>query len=577
MQKHQIAICFVHLLFGKFPLCEEKIVLIVGATGLFGGLLARRLVQEAQFKVIGAGRNEQRLASFSDETGAETVVIDRNNIDLVNEALLRCKPFAVVDCAGPFQYYGARPYEFAASVIKAGSHYLDIADASEFVAGIHLLNRSATDNAVVAISGASSTPAIAAAIADDLVQGFSRVVSVETAIIPGNRTRRTLPVMQAIIGQVGQPFQATVDGRLQTLHGWSDTRCISLKVPEEQPVTGRLASLVNTPDVALFPIRYQAQTVTLRAGLELRFFHRGLQLLGWLVRLRLMRSLLPLTPLARSLASRFEQFGSACGGMQVVVSGRKHNGDWVRCYWDLAVDDGRGPEIPTLPVSVLLDGLAKGDVPPGARAAPGETDLARLNERFREIGAQTVTYETVLEPVFKTVLGRDFESLPAAVRALHNHIGTAVYRGQANSKGPTGISGRLAAWVFGFPAAANKVPITVTIDATENCERWQRVFAGSAFRSTLSRDKAGYMQERFGPMNMRLGLQVNSGRLYYPVLSAKLFNLIPVPKWLLPKSIAHETVDEYERFVFDVALYTPFGARIAHYRGLLIHSDSNDD
>jgi hypothetical protein len=61
------------------------------------------------------------------------------------------------------------------------------------------------------------------------------------------------------------------------------------------------------------------------------------------------------------------------------------------------------------------------------------------------------------------------------------------------------------------------------------------------------------------------------------VLSAKLFNLIPVPKWLLPKSIAHETVDEYERFVFDVALYTPFGARIAHYRGLLIHSDSNDD
>lgn len=457
---------------------------------------------------------------------------------------------------------------------RFGCHYVDIADASDFVAGITGLNSQARERYVTVISGASSTPAISAASADHLVQGLSRTVAIETAIVPGNRTRRTLSVMRAIIGQVGQSFEATIDGKRQTMVGWSSTRCINLSIPSANPVKHRLASLVSTPDVALFPGRYQAQTVTLRAGLELRLFHRSLQLLGWLVRLRLLRSLVKVTVVARFIASYSENMGSDTGGMQVVVTGRKHNGEWCRRYWELAADDGRGPEIPTLPVSVLLDQLANGLVKPGARAAPGEVTLDQLAPRFNAIAAQTAIYEKPLLPVFQSVLGDDFYTLPAAVQALHSHVGAVNYRGYATSAGPTGLTGRLAAWCVGFPGASSSVPITVALNAAPGQEQWQRTFAGSSFKSILSCDKDGFMQERFGPLTMRLGLHIHEGQLHYPVHSARLFGFIPLPKWTLPGSVAHETVDEHGRFAFDVRLRTPFGARIAHYRGWLVNADS---
>ncbi len=550
--------------------------MVVGATGLFGGLLVRRLLEDQCFTIIGTGRTLTTLDAFTEETGAESIAVDRNDTAKVKEILTRYKPFAVVDCAGPFQYYGSKPYQFAEMVIEAGSHYIDIADASDFVAGITRLNRQATRQSVAVISGASSTPAISAAAADHLVQGLSRTVAIETAIVPGNRTRRTLSVMRAIIGQVGQSFEATIDGKRQSVVGWSSTRCINLSIPSANPVKHRLASLVNTPDVALFPGRYQAQTVTLRAGLELRLFHRSLQLLGWLVRLRLLRSLVKITAVARCIASYFENIGSDAGGMQVVVTGRKHNGEWCRRYWELAADDGRGPEIPTLPVSVLLDQLANGLVTPGARAAPGEVTLDQLAPRFNAIAAQTAIYEKPLLPVFQSVLGDDFYTLPAAVQELHSHVGAVNYRGYATSAGPTGLTGRLAAWCVGFPGVASSVPVTVALNAAPGQEQWQRTFAGSSFKSILSCDKDGFMQERFGPITMRLGLHVHEGQLHYPVHSARLFGLIPLPEWTLPGSVAHETVDEQGRFVFDVALYTPFGARIAHYRGWLVNADSLD-
>lgn len=109
-----------------------------------------------------------------------------------------------------------------------------------------------------AISGVSSTPAITAAVADHLSQSLNKVLSIETAIVPDNLTRRTLSVMQAIIGQAGQPFKLTRDGREVIEFGWSKTRRIDFGLPLDKPINGRLASLVNTPDVKLFPQRYNA-------------------------------------------------------------------------------------------------------------------------------------------------------------------------------------------------------------------------------------------------------------------------------------------------------------------------------
>ncbi len=553
-------------------LSDRAYIVVFGATGLFGELLVRRLVNEQRYCVVGVARNLSRLKSLQGETEISIAVVDRDDEASVAATLTRVKPFAVIDCAGPFQYYGADPYRFARQVLQAGAHYIDIADAPSFVSGISELDSLAREHSLLAIAGASSAPAISAAAADRLVESLRSVTSIEVAIVPGNRTRRTLSVMKAILGQVGQPFQLTRDGKLQTVYGWTELRKINQALPAYKPVRGRLASLVNTPENILFARRYNAKTVAVYAGLELKGFHRLLQFGGKLVRLGLLKSLLPLAKTARWIASFFERFGSDVGGMQVCVVGEDTHGQLLRRTWDLVTDDGSGPHIPTLPVSVLLEKLHRGAFKAGARPACGEVSLNDLQPHIESIGAETVISEQEIVSIFKTALGETFNSLPPSVRDLHNTVGRSVYRGMAQSMGPTGLSGRLAALMFGFPAASDNIPVEVTVRSDPNGELWIRNFSGSVFKSQLSLTEHGQITERFGPLVICLGLNVREGCLYFPVTSAKLFGLIPIPRLVLPKSIAHESVDSEGRFTFDVNILTPFGARIAHYKGWLSRS-----
>ena len=553
-------------------LTNKPCVLVFGATGLFGELLVRRLAGAKQFTVVGLARNKTPLDKLQLATGILTELVDRENESAVADILNRLKPFAVIDCAGPFQYYGDDPYRLVRQVLQTGSHYIDIADATSFVIGISELDDLARQNAVLAVSGASTVPAISAAASDKLTDSLPRVISIETAIVPGNRAKRTLSVMKAILGQIGQPYQLMRHGSLQTVYGWGDTRKIDLALPVSEPVRGRLASLVNTPDTAIFPDRYNADTTGTYAGLELKTFHRILQFAGRLVRMRIIPSLAPFTRTARFIASGFEKTGSDIGGMQVCVTGESSQGHLIKRTWDLVARDGRGPEIPTLPISVLLDKLQQGSYEPGARHSCGEVSLDDLQPYFESIGAETAVREEELQPIFKSALGDAFNTLPDSVQALHNTCGQTVYKGRAESFGPNGIIGRLAATVFGFPGASKDIPVEVTITADRFGESWSRSFDGSVFESRLSLHRDGYITERFGPLTMDLGLNIQNNSLHFPVSSAKLFGVVPLPAALLPKSIAYESVDSQGRFTFDVNVLTPFGAQVAHYRGYLINA-----
>lgn len=548
-------------------------VLILGATGLFGGLLARRLIKIDRFDVICAGRTEKSLQKFCDEFGGRFRVFDRGDEKGTGAVLHELKPFAVVDCAGPFQYYGDDPYRFARQVIDVGAHYLDIADAPEFVAGIGELDALAKERGVVAISGASSTPGISAAVVDALTHDMKEIDSIETAIIPGNKARRTISVMQAVLGQVGQVFAVQRNGRIETVRGWSAMKRVDLAVPVKRPIRNGHAYLMNTPDVALFPERYGAKTVLFRAGLEIKAFCYALVVGGWLVRAGLVKSLLPFAKLVRWLAGWFEWAGSDAGGMQVDVVGQTKDGSRERRIWNVIASSGRGPEIPTLPVSILLVKLVKGKIEAGARPSPGEITRDEVEAALSGIDAGAGVQVKSVDPVFKQALGLAFDELPEPIRELHNNFGEVVYEGRAKTKGATGLLGRIGAMVVGFPSNSENIPVKVTITADENGETWKREFDGKPFVSRLSVDEKGYAQERFGSLAMRLGLHLKDEKLHYPVICGRLFGWIPFPSILMPQSISHEEVDEEGRFAFDVLLKFRFGGRIAHYRGWLVKRD----
>ena len=551
----------------------KPVVFILGATGLFGGLLAQRLIDEGKFDVVCSGRNLSTLDAFCSAHGRRAYALERQDDGAVKRALETLQPFAVVDCAGPYQAYGNEPYKFAKLAISAGSHYFDIADASDFVKGFSELNALAKEHGVVALSGSSSTPAISSSVADYLTKDFSRVLSITTVIIPGNRAKRTLSVMRSILSQIGQPMTLTRYGKEELVLGWGETESFDLSVEGKNRITGRLASFVDTPDIAFFSQRYKAETVVFKAGLELKLFHYALVFGRWLVSAGLVKSLEPLAGILRWLASWFEALGSDEGGMKVSVLGQKPDGTYERREWDLIADDGHGPNIPTLPVSILLNKLLDGEVTSGARACLGEITLDELDMALAKFGGKTQVHNQIAKPIFKQGLGKDFEALPQPIKVLHSGVGINVYEGMAKVKGPTGLLGRIASRLVGFPTGDGEMPVKVTITSDEKEEKWLREFDGQPFYSNLSVDRDGFVEERFGPLSIRLGLKLVDEKLLYPVIRGRLFGFIPFPTFLMPQSISHEEVDEEGRFVFDVLLKFRIGGRIAHYQGWLIKRD----
>ena len=175
--------------------------------------------------------------------------------------------------------------------------------------------------------------------------------------------------------------------------------------------------------------------------------------------------------------------------------------------------------------------------------------------------------ETVV-PIFPRVLGDAFERLPDEIRVTHLTADCSRWAGRSVIERGTGLWERGLAALFGFPAAAGDVAVEVTKTVTPRGETWVRRFGGREFRSHLAATAAG-MTERFGPFTFLLGLRVESGRLYYPVVRGRLGPL-PLPRWLLPSAEACER-EEDGRFCFDVAIFAPLTRRlIVRYRGWLM-------
>ena len=158
--------------------------------------------------------------------------------------------------------------------------------------------------------------------------------------------------MQAILGQVGRPFPGSRGGRIETAFGWADSILIAPKVAGIK-LKPRLAALVNTPDAALFPQYFGAATVTARAGLELRLFHRALTMARYIVPAMRITSLARLSKLLLKLPNQFLRFGSDAGGMRVRVQGLKGVTRQER-VWYMIIPDGHGPKTPVQPAAIVI-------------------------------------------------------------------------------------------------------------------------------------------------------------------------------------------------------------------------------
>ena len=551
-------------------------VLVVGGYGVFGGRLARLLADEPRLTLLLAGRSEARARAFCETLESRSTLIpwrfDRDG-DL-DAQLAAAAPDLVVDASGPFQAYGERPWRLAQACIAAGITYLDLADGSDFVAGIGALDEAAKARGVFVLSGVSTCPALTAAVVRRLTDGWSTVTSIKAGIAPTPWAGLGLSVVQAIAGYAGRPVPLLMFGKPSTGAALVWTRNRTVAPPGEIPLRVQHFSLVDTPDLRVLPPLYPGlQHIWFGAGPTPQILHRALNGMARLVELGLLPTLRPLAPLFHWAINRL-RWGEHRGGMFVAVAGRDAGGQAIRRSWHLVAEGDDGPFIPSIPASLVIRRLLEGRSPaPGARPATGELELADFEALFATLAIRGGVRDEVAagEPVYRQVMADAYDAMPPAWRAVHDlREGQLTVAGRASVTRGRGLLARLAGAIVGFPEAGEDVPVSVAFSRVGGVEVWRRTFAGRAFtsRQEPGRGRSRHLVvERFGPLAIAMAPVVREDRMSLIIRRFTVFGL-PLPLWLGPTTTAREAVVD-GRFRFDVEIGHRWTGLIVRYRGWL--------
>jgi Saccharopine dehydrogenase NADP binding domain len=351
-------------------------VLIVGGYGIFGGRLAELLLNEGRLEIFIAGRNLAAAQEFcSAHLGKARLVavqLDRLNC---GEALRKLKPDLVVDASGPFQAYGDDPYKLVRDCFAAGTSYIDLADGADFVAGISTLDESAKKIGHFALSGMSSFPVLTAAVVRKLAVGLDSVDEIVAGIAPSPHSGVGVNVIRAIASYAGQPVKILQDGKWGVGTGFFDSRYLVVHVPDERPLPRIRFALTDVPDLKVLSWDWpEVKSIWMGAGPTPALLHRLLWIAAGLVKLGVLRSLVPLAPLMNWVVN-MARWGQHRGGMIVEITGSRGSAKITRSWHLLAEGDG-GPYIPSMAAEAIVRRCLDGKIPPiGARSGHRDLEL----------------------------------------------------------------------------------------------------------------------------------------------------------------------------------------------------------
>jgi hypothetical protein len=551
-------------------------ILILGGYGTFGRRLAQLLTDESQLTLVIAGRSlakAQRLCAELLSVGT-VIPAELDRARDLEPQLRAIAPHLVVDASGPFQAYGENPYRVVEAAIALGIHYLDLSDGADFVRGIARFDEAARARGVFVLSGVSSCPVLTAAVVRRISAGMAGIESIAGGIAPSPYADIGLNVVRAIASYAGKPVRLLRDGRKTPAHAIIDSRSFTVAPPGRLPLRARRFSLVDVPDLELLPELWPSlRTVWMGVGTVPEIWLRGLNALAWLVRLRLLPSLLPLAALIHNSRIRLG-WGEHRGGMFVTVSGALANGAPVERSWHMTAEGDDGPFVPSMAAEVIIRHCLAGRMPkPGARAGVNDVELADYEATFARRRIVTGTRQTPQpgEPLYRRILGDAYATLPQPLQVMHDLKSELTATGVASVERGKGLLARLAGAIVGFPRAGDDVPVEVAFRLDGGRELWQRNFAGQRFESTQEDGKgrsARLLCERFGALNFVMALVVEGERMQLVMRRWSLFGL-SLPLALAPRIDAYECV-EASRFRFHVGISHPLTGLIVRYRGWLV-------
>jgi hypothetical protein len=347
-------------------------VVVVGGLGNFGARICSRLALEPDIDIVATSR---RRANARNPTSVQTAMLDIDAPDLTSK-IRSLAPDLVIHCAGPFQ---GQDYRVALASLACGAHYADLADGRAFVAGFAgAIGTAAQAAKRVAITGASTLPALSSAVVDSLKASFAELSGIEVVIAPGQRAQRGGATIAAVLGYAGESFPWRERGEWRTVYGWQQLK------RQRFSFGNRLSAACDVPDLELFPERYAGvQSVTFRAALEVSLQHYGLWMIGACRRMGLPMHIPQWGATLDRIGLWLDWLGSQTGGMSVRITGRSHEGRTLSRTWELVAESNHGPEIPCMAAVILATQLARGDpFRAGAKVCMGMLGLSDFEAEF---------------------------------------------------------------------------------------------------------------------------------------------------------------------------------------------------
>lgn len=255
-------------------------ILLTGCHQSQGQSLARLLAHLPDTQLWLTGDDADGCAQLCSTIRAETPGCNIHPLDCEDSSplgMIRSSGASlVVHADGPFAQYA---YDMAHACLQAGVAYVDIADRRSFIASFtgHL-HQAAERAQIPMITGASLTPALSSALAEELASQFEHLQQMRITIIPGVRSLQPGSQLSSLLGTIGRPMSMLKNGhRVQAVSGRS-------RRPLFTPALGRCTSvLCDTPDnETLLPLLPALQSLETRMALPGRLTPLAVYLLSYL-------------------------------------------------------------------------------------------------------------------------------------------------------------------------------------------------------------------------------------------------------------------------------------------------------
>ena len=357
-------------------------VVVLGGYGNFGARFCRALARDPAIELVIAGRDARQAEALARTLDAQSTALDVRATTLIDD-LRRLDAQLVIHTAGPFQ---GQDYAVARACAQASAHYIDLADGRRFVCDFaNALDADFRAAGRSAITGASTVPALPAAVVDAALTRLDSIASIDICIAPAQQAPRGVATLEGVLSYCGAPVRVWRGGEWRSEDGWADPTPVHFA-----RLKPRRGALCDIPDLELLPARYPgARDVMFRAALEVGVTQSAFAWIAALRRRGWIRDPAKLAVLLHRSGRLVDWLGTPDGGMFVCVAGTR-DGSATSLAWHITAPHHHGPEIPCMASILLARKLARGEpLAIGAMPCMGLLSLDDFAPEFAKWGMTT--------------------------------------------------------------------------------------------------------------------------------------------------------------------------------------------